>query len=1142
MKLTRSHQNQYLRLLNKRILIFDGAMGTNLDRLGLAASDYGGDAFLGCNDYLNLTSPRAVESVHASFLDSGVDVIETNTFRANRFTMKEFQLSEKVSEINRAGAEIAKWCADAYAESGSPRFVAGAMGPTGRLLSLPTDEDPPVSFDEIRSAFREQAAALIRGSVDLLLLETMQDILEVKAAVLGIHDAFIDTGTSLPVQAQVTVDQNGRMLTGTHISAAAAILSSLPLDIIGINCSTGPEAMGDSLSILSSVSGLPLSCLPNAGMPVNRDGRAFYPLSPGDFADIMAEYAERFGLAVLGGCCGTTPEHLRELVNKVGRQPIDRRKITPVPSLASAFTPLSMRQEPPPLIIGERMNTQGSRAFQALMREEDYDAAVGITHDQIRNGAHALDLCTALSGDDHEAARMAEMVRRISSKVAAPLVIDTTVPRVMEAALKAAPGRCLLNSIHLEGGEGKARTVLALARDFGAAVIALTIDETGMAATAEEKLRVAWRIRSLAMGDFGMPESSLVFDPLTFTLASGSKETSGSAVETLKALEMIKKEMPACFTCLGVSNISYGLKGRSRSVLNSVFLYHALKAGLDMAILNPTHVLPYSAIPEDERHAAEDLIYNRGPEALPAYLELFEGDEGEQKRETVSEFSGLSLSERIRRRIISREKAGLADDLEDYIHAEGRDAGAAALELLNEVLLPAIKEVGEMFAAGELILPFVLGSAEIMQEAVKTLEPHLAASGGSKKGLLVLATVYGDVHDIGKNLVKTILAGNGYEVLDLGKQVPAAEIARKAAEAGADAVGLSALLVSTSRQMPVVASELAQRGMDIPLLIGGAAVDAAFAERVKEGSGSPPYAGEVVYCRDAFDALEFLGQIHDKPAAGSGKIKKRAKTISGKYEKESASKYLPADIPSPPFLGAQLIKEIPLHELFNNLNRAALYRVSWGVKNASGEKWERYQAEMDEKLAGFEKELLENSWLLPSAAYGFWHCAADGDDLVIYKPGSGKERMRFTLPRQQGGQHLSLSDYFLPASSGGKDILPLQIVTMGVSAVEHVSALQERGGITDAYFAHGLAVQLTEAAAKWMHNRIRGELGIAPNQGKRYSWGYPALPDLSQHEGLLRLLPASRLGIRLTSAYQFIPEYTTAALIVHHPQARYFSI
>ena len=994
----------------------------------------------------------------------------------------------------------------------------------------------------LKEAFREQASALIAGGVDLLLLETQQDILEVKAAIHGIHLAFSDCSRRVPIQAQVTLDANGRMLLGTDISAVMAILEGMGIDIIGINCSTGPEAMRGALSILSQASRLPISCLPNAGIPENINGKAVYPLCPADFAEIMTRYAAEYGLNVVGGCCGTTPEHLRLLVNAVKKQPITHRKPNAVPRLTSAFQMVEMVQKPAPFLIGERLNTQGSREFKELMLKKDYSAAAGIARVQMASSAHALDVCTALTEDGAEAERMAALVGQLSSQVDAPLVIDSTDPKVMEAALKTAPGRCLLNSINLEDGENKARSVLALARDFNAAVIALTIDENGMAKTAKNKLAVAQRIYSLAVDEFGLEAQDLVFDPLTFTLASGSPDTADAALQTLDGIRLIKRSLPGVLTCLGVSNISYGLNPPARRVLNSVFLYHAVQAGLDMAIINPAQLEPYAQIPLKERELAEALIFNRSADALSDLASYYQGSRGNQLKEEKASLMGLPLEERIRQRILQREQAGIEGDIDAYVHS-GEDQNRKALVLLNQVLLPAMKTIGEQFARGELILPFVLQSAEVMRRATDHLESYLVKSSATKKGKLVLATVYGDVHDIGKNLVKTILANNGYEVVDLGKQVTVETIVTQAIREDADAIGLSALLVSTSQQMPMVIEELNRRGMILPVLVGGAAINQAFADRIRILGDGTTYPGGVYYCKDAFDALKALENPEKDPKNAS--ISSQTEFTSPREVHPKISFALkPAEkIPEAPFLGAKVVSEIPLDDLFSLINRSALFRISWGAANAKGEKWEKYEHDFSERLTAMRKELVEKAWLSASVLYGYFPCQSDQNDLVIFDPTrqDKQELARFRLPRQTAGQHLCLSDYFAPQSSNRMDIAAFQIVTLGNKSTEFVHRLTADGNITEAFYHHGLAVQLAEAAAQWTHRCIRKELRLDARQGKRYSWGYPAIPDLSQHELLFRLLPAEKeLGIRMTSAFQFIPEYTTAALVVHNPAAAYF--
>jgi len=1144
---TEQKHSGYLEALQQKVLIFDGAMGTNLQSMHLSPEQYGGEKFFGCNDHLAITFPQAVENVHRSFLETGVDVIETDTFRANRLTLSEFGLEQLVGEINRAAAQLAKRLTAEYSTGQQPRFVAGSMGPGGKLLSLESDDGTIISFDALSEVFCEQACHLIEGGVDLLLLETMQDILEVKAAILGIQAAFEKSGKKLPIQAQVTLDTNGRMLLGTDIGAALAILEGMPIDVIGLNCSTGPQHMRLPLEYLSQHTEMPISCLPNAGMPVNRDGQAFYPLTPEDFAEQVADFVTSFHINVVGGCCGTTPEHLRLLVERLTKVDRKPRLASRIPELSSAFQSTAMRQQPAPFIIGERLNTQGSRIFKKVMLDEDYETAVRIAREQVENGAHALDICTALTEDEREAERMEKLVRLLAAQINAPLVIDSTDPEVMARALKSIPGRSLLNSIHLEGGEEKAMRILKLAKGFNAAVIALTIDEQGMAKNAEQKLNIARRIHNLAVKEYHFRSEDLVFDPLTFTLASGSAETLDAGIQTLNAIQVIKSELPGVLTSLGVSNISYGLNPQARAVLNSVFLYHAIQAGLDMAILNPAQIKPYTSISEEEKRLAEDLLFNRHAQALASLAAYFDTSHTEKmEADQSSSFNDLPLEERIRQRILQRKKEGLITDLDEYVRSAHQSASENALQLINHILLPAMQEIGDQFGRGELILPFVLQSAEIMRCASDHLEKYLEKSTSSSKGRLILATVYGDVHDIGKNLVKTILSNNGYDVIDLGKQVPVEKIIEGAIQHKADAIGLSALLVSTSQQMPMVVEALQQRSLSLPVLIGGAAVNQDFAERIHHGKTNQPYPGGVYYCQDAFDALKVLDSrqtnqnIHQKKQDFQ-----KEKTIDADPKSSIRAQIKQAAIPPAPFLGAKVINSLPLSELFERLNLDALFRISWGVRNASGEKWQQYQREFNQLLEKMRLEAQEQGWLKACAAYGYFQCQSEGDELIVYNPSenNGDEELRFGFPRQKSGQRICLSDYFIKKPSEQMDVAAFQIVTLDQAAVDHVHNLHDQGDISGAFFAHGLAVQITETAAQYMHEKIRQELNLKANQGKRYSWGYPAIPDLSQHELVFRLLPArEKLNLRLTSAYQFVPEYTTAALILHHPQAAYFNV
>ncbi|MBN1201484.1 MAG: methionine synthase [Anaerolineae bacterium] len=1151
---------RYLDAIADHVLIYDGAMGTSIQRYNLTAADFGGEQTNGCNDYLVITRPDVIEEIHASFLAVGCEVIETNTFRSNRLTLAEYGLQDRVVEINRAAAQLARRVADRFAdETGMPRYVAGSIGPSGKL---PSSDDPDLSnvtFKTLADVFYEQAQGLVEGGVDVLLIETSQDILEVRAAVVGIHRCLADAGQRVPLQAQVTLDTGGRMLFGTDIASALTTLEALPVDVIGLNCSTGPEHMAQPVRYLAEHSTRPISVLPNAGLPINVDGEAVYPMQPDPFADMLGEFVD-WGVNVVGGCCGTTPEHLQALIQHVkgdsaARQP-EIRQPDVEPAVSSGMRAVALRQVPPPTLIGERVNSQGSRKIKRLLLTEDYDGILEVARQQVDFGAHILDVCVALTERADEVEQMQQVVKKLSMGVDAPLMIDSTEPDVIDAALCLYPGRGIINSVNLENGRERIDTLLPIARRHGAAVVALTIDEIGMAKTAARKLDVARNIHTIAVDEYGLAPGDLIFDALTFTLATGDPEMANSAIETLDGIRQIKAELPGVLTSLGVSNLSFGLSRPARAVLNSVFLYHAVEAGLDMAIVNPAHITPYSEIPDDQRTLANALIFNEHPDALAAYIQYFEEHEvAVGGDELVDPTEGMSAEQALHWQIVHRKKDGVEALIDTCLERQN------AVEVLNNVLLPAMKEVGDKFGAGELILPFVLQSAEVMKQAVSYLENFLERADGTSKGTVVLATVYGDVHDIGKNLVRTILSNNGYTVYDLGKQVPANTIIEAAVEHHADAIGLSALLVSTSKQMPLVVNELARRGLAFPVLIGGAAINRAFGRRILFlEDGGQPYAPGVYYCKDAFEGLAVMDQlitpdkhdalqrrIMDEAYAETGKSAppvRRRRTAAG----ESSIRPAP-DIPAPPFWGVRTILDIPLESVFPYIHKPELYRLSWGAKNARGADWDRLQAEFEQRLARMKQQALADGTLKPQAVYGFFPVQSDGQVVLIYDPASyaddGRldEIARFAFPRQPFGDHLCLADYFAPLAGERVDVCPLQVVTVGAAATEAFDTLQAGSQYTEAYFFHGLAVQTAEATANYVHRHINRELGILVERGKRYSWGYPACPDLDDHATLFRLLPAGEtLGMTLTAAYQLVPEQSTAAMVVHHPDATYYSV
>jgi 5-methyltetrahydrofolate--homocysteine methyltransferase len=1160
-------ERKLLDALSERILIYANSFGANLQRQNLTAEDYGGEATFGCNDYLTLVKPAAVEKVHRSFLEVGVSVTLTCTFRSNRITLKEYGLQDRVFEINRAAAQLARRLADEYSTAANPRFVAGSMGPSGMLISSDDPALSAITFDDLADVFREQAIGLIEGGADVILIETSQDLLETKAAIFGAQRAFAETGCRLPLQAQVTLDTAGRMLLGTEISAMCATLNRLPADIIGLNCSTGPDYMREPVRYLCEHTDKFVSCIPNAGLPLNIDGRAVYTLEPEAFARDLGEYVEDFGVNVVGGCCGTLPAHLQALVERVGERKPKSRPVRPAAEVTSAMRAVAMQQVPPPFLIGERLNAQGSRKVKELLLAEDFDALTQIGCDQADGGAHALDISTALTERADEADLMRRLVHKLALSVDLPLVIDSTEPAVLETALKAAPGRCIINSVNLENGRARMDAVAPLAKAHGAALIALTIDEQGMARSAERKLAVARRIRDLAIGEFGLRDEDLIFDVLTFTLATGEAEFVRSGIETLEGIRQVKQQLPGVLTSLGVSNVSFGLPPAARAVVNSVFLYHCVQAGLDMAIVNPRQITAYADIPAEQRALAEDLIFARVSDALAKLIAAFEGVKATEQT-TVDPTAGMPLAERVHYRILHRRREKIEEDIEALMAEKlaaakvpanapipNADSSREAVLILNQVLLPAMKEVGDKFGSGELILPFVLQSAEVMKRAVERVERYMDRAEGTTKGKVILATVYGDVHDIGKNLVKTILANNGFTVIDLGKQVPVSTIIETAEAEKADAIGLSALLVSTSKQMPLAIQELHRRGFHVPVLIGGAAINRAFGRRTLFVEGATPYAGGVFYSKDAFEGLQTLEALRDPSkraallAANLQEAEKEAGRVHPVASADeaptiSASNVRRVPVPKPPAYGPRVVKSMPLDLVFACLDRDELFRLSWGAKNSHGAEWDKLKREFTERLEHMQREAKANGWLAPRGVYGYWPAQSEGDELVVFdpiEPAHPKELLRFRFPRQAGQENLCLADYFSPVGSGAMDTSIFQVVTVGSEATAKFAAAQEANEYSEGYFLHGLAVQTAEAAAEYLHRHIRRELGIEAGRGKRYSWGYPILPDLADQAKVFQLLPAEReLGMSLTPAFQLVPEQSTAAIVVHHPDARYF--
>lgn len=1146
---TSSQPQAYLALVRERVTVFDGAMGTSIQQYGLDAAGYGG--IEGCNEYLVLHAPTLIEEIHASFLETGVDVIETDTFGGSLLKLEEYGLGDRTYELNREAAALARRVADRYSTTTHRRFVAGSIGPTGLL---PASEDPMLGnyrFQEVVSLFLDQVRGLSDGGADLLLIETTQDILELKAAMHAILRVREETGHKLPIQAQITLDTSGRMLLGTDIAAALAILESLPVDIVGLNCSTGPEHMREPARYLGEHSTRPVAVIPNAGLPINVGGQASYPLQPDEMARDLREMAETFGVGIVGGCCGTTPEHLAALVKAIGRRPASPRPARPLPFVASMVRAVDLRQDPAPMIVGERVNTLGSRKVKRLALADDYDGMIVVAREQVDVGAHALDVCVAMTERTDEREMLRALVKKLALNVEAPLVLDSTEADVLKDSLEQYPGRAIVNSINMENGRVRIDAVMPHALAHGAAVIAMTIDEAGMAKSAARKLEAAQRIYEIVVNEYGLAPESLIFDPLTFPLSTGEEEFARSAMETIEGIRLIEAAMPGVMTVLGISNVSFGLNPVARRIVNAVFLYHAVAAGLDLAIVHPSHVVPFAEIPELERGLAEDLVLARRPDALARLIEHFEGRTDEAERAGPDPMAGMTPEERLHYQILHRKKEGVEEQID---LAVGRQDAVA---LLNTVLLPAMKEVGDKFGAGQLILPFVLQSAEVMKRAVARLETYLERQEGTTKGTVVLATVYGDVHDIGKNLVNTILTNNGYTVHDLGKQVPVNRIIDKAVEVDATAIGLSALLVSTSKQMPLCVQELHHAGHKYPVIIGGAAINRGYAQRTLFVDDETAYEPGVFYAKDAFEGLSIMDSLIDpgqRPALIQNTLDEARRTLQ---RPAKAAFSVPAEAAEtvdssvrevdpivPPFWGAREMPDVALANVWPHLDLKTLFRLHWGGKGVKDEAWEALQQdEFLPRLARMQTEASTAGWLQPMVRYGYFPANRDGNDLVVYSPDEEeREIARFSFPRQPRRERLCLADYYLPLTAGRRDVAVFQIVTVGEEATRRTERLQELGEYSESFFSHGLGVQTAEGLAEYAHQRIRAELEVGPDQGKRYSWGYPSCPDLAQHELVDRLLDAGAAGVRLTEGHQFEPEQTTAALVVLHPDARYFAL
>ncbi len=1134
----------FLAAVRDHVVVFDGGMGATLEQFELSLEkDYRLPGR--CHEALVLNRPDVIQGVHESMVAAGAEVVETDTFQASRIKLDEWGLGEHTHEINVRAAQIAR------AAVGEDRFVAGSIGPTG---NLPASDDPTlgaIRFRELVATFAEQAVGLLEGGVDLITIETAQDILEVKAAVFGVREAFETTGRTVPIQTSVSLLPNGgKMLLGTDISAVLTTLEALKVDVIGLNCSTGPEDMRDAIRFLGENCSTPIHCIPNAGIPhQGPDGETIFPEQPEPLAAAIGEFVERYGVNIVGGCCGTTPDHIRAMAERVAKLPSSERPAPRPPHVSSMIAATPLVQEPRPSIVGERVNSQGSRRAKELLLADDYDGLAQVAEDQVEGGAHVLDLCVALTERVDEDEQMRLVAKKVSLTQPAPIQVDSTEPEVIATALDQIPGRAIVNSVNLEAGRDKLDRVAPIAIAHGAALIALTIDEVGMAKTRERKLEVARRIHDLVCGEHGMDPELLIFDALTFTLTTGDEEWRPSAVETIEGIRLIKSELPGVKTSLGVSNVSFGIGQPARAVLNSVFLHHCVEAGLDLAMVNPNHITPYSEISGAERALADDLVFNRREDALEHFISHFEAKGPQAEAESADPTAGMEPEEALHWHILRRKR----DGVEDWIEASVAKIGA--VPTLNGVLLPAMKEVGDKFGAGELILPFVLQSAEVMKRAVAKLEQYLDRVEGYQKGTVVLATVFGDVHDIGKSLVNTILTNNGYKVVDLGKQVPIGTILDAAQEHDATAIGLSALLVSTSKQMPLAIQELHQRGLEYPVLVGGAAINRKFGLRAIFPGGKTSdelYEPGVFYCKDAFEGLAIMDQLVEEEARASlvEKVLADARRLRETGEEVEvldttddtvrSPTRTDVPVPQPPFWGAREI-EVPMDEVYRHLDTHVLFKLHWGGRGVKGDAWRELISE--DFLPRLERMWREQDYLQPRAVLGYFPCYSEGNEIVVLDP-EDRETVfeRLSCPRQPKGDRLCLADFFRPKDAGELDVVALQAVTAGDAVTELMAGLEAEGEFAEQLFVHGLGVQTAEGIAEWVHQKVRSDLGFGPRGGRRYSWGYPAIPEQSEHEKVFRLIDAPSIGLRLSGGFAVEPEQSTLAIVLHHPQAVYFGM
>ena len=1156
--------------LAERVVVADGAMGTMLQASDASLDDFAD--YEGCNEILNVTRPDIVTGVHEAYLEAGADCVTTNSFGANLSNLGEYGIGDRIGELSLASAQLARAAADRWATPDRPRWVLGSMGPGTKLPTL-----GHITFRELRDAYQANAEGLLRGGADALIVETCQDLLQAKAAIIGCKRAAAQLAPDSLIIAQVTIETTGAMLLGSEIAAALTALEPLGIDMIGLNCATGPGEMSEHLRYLAGHSRIPISCEPNAGLPMLTPDGASYPLTPAQLADAHERFTREFGLSLVGGCCGTTPEHIAARADRVGGRPVAARRPRPEPGVASLYAHVPFRQDTAFLAIGERTNANGSKAFRDAMLEGKFEDCVQIARAQTRDGAHLLDVCIDYVGRDG-VADMKEVVGRLATAATLPLVLDSTEPPVIEAGLELIGGRAVINSVNYEDGDGpdsRIARVMPMLREHGAAVIALTIDEQGQARTAEWKVAVAERLIADLTGNWGMRVEDIIVDCLTFPIATGQEETRRDAIETIEAIAELKRRHPTVQTTLGVSNVSFGLKPVARAVLNSVFLAECVRAGLDSAIVHAARIMPIARIPDEQRQVALDLVYDRrreGYDPLATLLDLFEGvDAADLKASRAAELAGLPLWDRLKRRIIDGERVGLEADLETAL------AERPALEIINDVLLDGMKTVGELFGSGQMQLPFVLTSAEVMKISVGYLEPHMVRTDEAGKGKIVLATVKGDVHDIGKNLVDIILSNNGYDVVNIGIKQPISSIVAAAEENDADVIGMSGLLVKSTVVMRDNLAELNSRGLAErwPVLLGGAALTRAYVEQ----DLAAVFDGEVRYARDAFEGLRLMDAAmavkRGDPGAKLPELRTRrvravasvasATDVPDQATMARSDVSTDGPVPDPPFLGTEVIKGIPLAEYAAYLDERALFMGQWGLKPTRGRGGASYEelveTEGRPRLRMWLERAQTEGLLEAAVVYGYFRCVSSGNDLIVLGEDGTTELERFTFPRQRRDRRLCLADFFKPAQSGNggdrveTDVVAFQLATMGSRISEATAELFAKNAYREYLELHGLSVQLTEALAEYWHTRIRRELGIDGSdpdnldgffrvdyRGARYSFGYPACPDLADRAKVVRLLEPSRIGVELSEEMQLHPEQSTDAIVLHHREAKYFSV